>query len=116
MAPAARQTAGGSQGEPQAMNRDQFREYITAFNADDWEGFSKFYAEDVILDLASNDARQLLFVLSGTGTAETARLTAHSAIRVDPGERIAIRSEDAIEALIFGLPPISKASASAAAA
>jgi len=66
--------------------------------------------------LASNDARQLLFVLSGTGTAETARLTAHSAIRVDPGERIAIRSEDAIEALIFGLPPISKASASAAAA
>ncbi len=33
------------------MNRDQFREYITAFNADDWDGFSRFYAEDVLLDL-----------------------------------------------------------------
>lgn len=64
----------------------------------------------------SNDARQLLFVLSGTGTAETARIAAHSAIRVDPGERVTIRCEDAIEALIFGLPPISEASVSAAAA
>jgi hypothetical protein len=65
---------------------------------------------------ASNDARQLLFVLSGTGTAENAGLMAHSAIRVDPGERVTIRCEDATEALIFGLPPISEASASAVAA
>jgi hypothetical protein len=66
--------------------------------------------------VANNNARQLLFVLSGTGTVGNARLTAHSAVRVDPGEHVAIRCEDPIEALVFGLPPISEASASAAAA
>ena len=33
------------------MNRNLFRDYISAFNADDWDGFSRFYAEDVLLDL-----------------------------------------------------------------
>ena len=37
------------------MNRNLFRDYISAFNADDWNGFSKFYAEDVVLD--NNDAK-----------------------------------------------------------
>jgi hypothetical protein len=66
--------------------------------------------------LASDDARQLLFVLSGAGRAGNARLTAHSAIQVDPGERIEIACDDALEALIFGLPPIAEDGAAAAAA
>jgi hypothetical protein len=58
--------------------------------------------------LASEDARQILFVLSGSGSVSSARLTAHSAMQVDPGERIEIACDDAIEVLIFGLPTIAE--------
>jgi hypothetical protein len=66
--------------------------------------------------LVTEDARQLLFVLSGSGRAGSARLTPHSAIQVDPGERIEIASDDAAEMLIFGLPPVPEAATGAAAA
>ena len=65
---------------------------------------------------AIQDARQLLFVLAGHGNAGSAKLTPHSSIQVDPGERIEIAGDDAIELLIFGLPPIPESAASAAAA
>jgi hypothetical protein len=64
---------------------------------------------------SSGHARQLLFVLSGTGTAANARLTEHSSIRIDPGESTEIECNDAIEALIFGLPPIVESETGTAA-
>jgi ketosteroid isomerase-like protein len=33
------------------MNKQLFAEYIGSFNRDDFEGFSKYYAEDVVLEL-----------------------------------------------------------------
>ena len=33
------------------MNKQLFAEYIDSFNRDDFEGFSKYYAEDVVLEL-----------------------------------------------------------------
>ncbi len=33
------------------MTREDFEQYIAAFNANDFEGFSKFYAEDVDFNL-----------------------------------------------------------------
>jgi hypothetical protein len=66
--------------------------------------------------LATGDARQLLFVLSGTGSAGEATLAAHAAVQVDPGERAEIACDEAIEALLFGLPPIAEGAGGAAAA
>jgi len=66
--------------------------------------------------LATGGARQLLFVLSGTGHAGEAGLTTHGAVQIDPGEQVDIRCDEAIEALIFGLPPIVESSADAVAA
>jgi hypothetical protein len=58
---------------------------------------------------AGDDARQLLFVLSGTGSASGERLDVHSSIQIDPSERVEITCDEAIEALVFGLPPIAGA-------
>jgi hypothetical protein len=33
------------------MNKQLFAEYIASFNRDDFEGFSKYYADDVVLEL-----------------------------------------------------------------
>jgi SnoaL-like domain len=33
------------------MNKKLYAEYIDCFNRDDFEGFSKYYAEDVVLNL-----------------------------------------------------------------
>jgi hypothetical protein len=33
------------------MNKQLFAEYIDSFNRDDFAGFSKYYAEDVVLEL-----------------------------------------------------------------
>jgi hypothetical protein len=33
------------------MNKQLFGEYIASFNRDDFEGFSKYYADDVVLEL-----------------------------------------------------------------
>ena len=33
------------------MNKQLFAEYIASFNRDDFEGFSKYYADDVVLQL-----------------------------------------------------------------
>lgn len=62
-------------------------------------------------DLTSRrvDARQLLFVLSGSGTVDGAELTPHSAIELDPGEQARIVCPDLLELLVFGLPPIAPA-------
>src|SRR5580698_1845596 len=35
------------------MNKQLYGEYIAAFNRDDFEGFSKYYAEDVVLNLGN---------------------------------------------------------------
>lgn len=35
------------------MTEDDFRSYIAAFNADDFEGFGRFYADDVIFELGA---------------------------------------------------------------
>jgi hypothetical protein len=35
------------------MNKQLYAEYIAAFNRDDFEGFSKYYAEDVVLNLGN---------------------------------------------------------------
>jgi hypothetical protein len=35
------------------MNKQLYREYIAAFNRDDFEGFSKYYADDVVLNLGN---------------------------------------------------------------
>jgi hypothetical protein len=33
------------------VNKQLYREYIDSFNRDDFEGFSKYYADDVVLEL-----------------------------------------------------------------
>jgi hypothetical protein len=35
------------------MNKQLFGEYIASFNRDDFEGFSKYYADDVVLQLGN---------------------------------------------------------------
>jgi hypothetical protein len=65
---------------------------------------------------AGANARQLLFVLSGTGSAGGQPLGVHSAIQVDPGEHVEITCSDPLEALVLGLPPITEADVSAVAA
>jgi hypothetical protein len=35
------------------MNKQLFAEYIASFNRDDFEGFSKYYADDVVLRLGT---------------------------------------------------------------
>jgi hypothetical protein len=65
---------------------------------------------------AARNAREMLFVLSGIGSADGEQLGAHSAIQIDPGEHVEIACDSAIEALIFGLPPVTEAAAGAAAA
>jgi SnoaL-like domain len=35
------------------MNKQLFGEYIASFNRDDFEGFSKYYADDVVLQLGT---------------------------------------------------------------
>jgi hypothetical protein len=64
---------------------------------------------------AQTDATQLLFVLSGTGSAGGAKLTPHSAVKVDPGERAEFLCDEAMEILIFGLPKLSGFKSSSAA-
>jgi len=61
--------------------------------------------------LTADDARRLVFILSGTGSIEGARLSAYSSIQIDPGDVAEIACEDATEALVFGLPPIVKSAA-----
>ena len=58
--------------------------------------------------LAASDARRLLFVLAGSGSVGNARLAPHAAMQLDPGERADIACDEAIEALLFGLPPIAE--------
>jgi hypothetical protein len=36
------------------MTEDDFRSYVAAFNANDFEGFGRFYAEDVIFELGGS--------------------------------------------------------------
>lgn len=57
--------------------------------------------------LAADNARQVVFLLSGRGAVNGVPLTSHSAIQVDAGERLEITCDELIEALIFGLPSIS---------
>lgn len=40
------------------MNEDDFRTYIAAFNAGDFDGFSRFYADDVEFNLG--DRKQII--------------------------------------------------------
>lgn len=35
------------------MTEDAFRSYVAAFNADDFDGFGRFYADDVIFELGA---------------------------------------------------------------
>ena len=35
------------------MTEDQFRSYVAAFNASDFEGFGRFYADDVVFELGA---------------------------------------------------------------
>jgi hypothetical protein len=35
------------------MTEDQFRSYVAAFNASDFDGFGRFYADDVVFELGS---------------------------------------------------------------
>jgi hypothetical protein len=65
---------------------------------------------------ATADARQLLFVFAGAGSANGQGLAAHSSVQIDPGERVDVACTDPIEALTFGLPPVVDAGAGARAA
>jgi hypothetical protein len=35
------------------MTEDDFRSYVAAFNANDFEGFGRFYADDVVFELGA---------------------------------------------------------------
>ena len=53
------------------------------------------------------DATQLLFVLSGAGTVGKFRLTPNSSVQINPGEQAELIGDEAIEILLFGLPPVA---------
>lgn len=36
------------------MTEDDFRSYVAAFNANDFEGFGRFYADDVVFELGGS--------------------------------------------------------------
>jgi hypothetical protein len=55
----------------------------------------------------NSGARQLLFVLSGVGAAGGSAISVNSSIQIDPGECAEIVCDQAIELLVFGLPPIA---------
>jgi hypothetical protein len=52
------------------------------------------------------NARQLLFVLAGSGSIDGAELKLHSAIQLDPGKQKCIVCNEMLELLVFGLPPV----------
>ena len=39
------------------MNKQMFRDYIDCFNRDDFAGFSRYYADDVVLELPKQELR-----------------------------------------------------------
>ncbi len=39
------------------MDKNQFRDYIDCFNRDDFAGFSRYYTEDVVLELPRKELR-----------------------------------------------------------
>jgi sulfur carrier protein ThiS len=39
------------------MNKQMFRDYIGCFNRDDFAGFSRYYADDVVLELPKKELR-----------------------------------------------------------
>ena len=39
------------------MNRQMFRDYIDCFNRNDFAGFSRYYADDVVLELPKKELR-----------------------------------------------------------
>jgi ketosteroid isomerase-like protein len=39
------------------MNKQMFRDYIECFNRDDFAGFSRYYADDVVLELPKKELR-----------------------------------------------------------
>jgi hypothetical protein len=39
------------------MDKNQFRDYIDCFNRDDFAGFSKYYTDDVVLELPRKELR-----------------------------------------------------------
>ncbi|SMG60729.1 hypothetical protein [Paraburkholderia susongensis] len=53
-------------------------------------------------------ARRLLVVLSGSGEVEGQLITYLSALRVDPGESLQVRSPETLELFLIGLPPVEK--------
>jgi hypothetical protein len=62
------------------------------------------------------DARQLLFVLSGTGDCGGKTLSLHSAIQIDPGDGAEIIGGEGLKLLVFGLPTIARPQHSSVAA
>jgi sulfur carrier protein ThiS len=39
------------------MNKEQFRDYIDCFNRNDFTGFTRYYADDVLLELPKKELR-----------------------------------------------------------
>lgn len=39
------------------MNKEQFADYVGSFNRSDFEGFGKYYTDDVVVDLPSGQLR-----------------------------------------------------------
>ncbi len=62
---------------------------------------------DAKLAFGAPDARELLFVLSGTGITGDSAISTHAAIQLDPGESAEIVGHEAIELLMFGLPKVA---------
>jgi hypothetical protein len=42
------------------MNKQMFRDYIDCFNRNDFAGFSRYYAEDVVLELPKGDSIRIV--------------------------------------------------------
>lgn len=61
------------------------------------------------LTLHRGEARQLLFVLSGSGTINDAPIALHTAIQLEPGEAGRIACKEKLEILVLGLPAIAAA-------
>ncbi len=61
------------------------------------------------LELASSDARRLLFVLEGGGQAGSERIGKHFGVKIDPGENATLSSAMGLTLLSFYLPPVSAA-------
>jgi hypothetical protein len=93
---------------PVAGSRSAFRKPLGTFSEREVKAEIFLIEPNGRLALASGTARRLVFVLDGSGEADSADLGRHFGLQVDPGETAAVTANTALTLLSFTLPPVSR--------